>query len=171
MTVTSSTNIIRGSGGSSIVLTFEGLSLRYWQQMRLLLKSTPTTPCDSLSDIVLSGNYLGDHKVFFRTNNLVRTRLCSPGTATAEVAVNGLTFEPTSLEFTMTDEPAYRALFVYITGINDFGWTYAHNAGRMAVAEEFGLALEALYKESIPVRAYIDGAQLHDTQVVHVHNS
>jgi len=166
-TLVASTDRIRGAGGSSIAITFEGLAIRHWEQVRLRLHSTLETPCAEYGDVVLPGVHLEGQKVFFRTNNLVRTRLCSPGTATAEVAVNGEAYEATSLVFTMTNDPAYRALFVYNSGINDFGWTYAHNVGRMAVAESFGLAIETLYVEWVPVScpASLSDANLDDVRL------
>ena len=39
--------------------------------------------------------------------------------------------------------------FVYIGPIGDFGWTYTHDQGRLAVEEHFGDAVETVYVENV----------------------
>lgn len=40
--------------------------------------------------------------------------------------------------------------FVYVGPIGDFGWSYEHNQGRLAVEEHFGDKVETTYVESVP---------------------
>ncbi|PWE32099.1 BMP family ABC transporter substrate-binding protein [Maritimibacter sp. 55A14] len=40
--------------------------------------------------------------------------------------------------------------FVYVGPIGDFGWSYQHDQGRLAVEEEFGDNVETVYQESVP---------------------
>lgn len=40
--------------------------------------------------------------------------------------------------------------FVYVGPIGDFGWSYEHNEGRLAVEEAFGDKVETTYVESVP---------------------
>ena len=40
--------------------------------------------------------------------------------------------------------------FIYVGPIGDFGWSYQHEQGRLAVEEEFGDAVETTYIESVP---------------------
>jgi basic membrane protein A and related proteins len=40
--------------------------------------------------------------------------------------------------------------FVYVGPIGDFGWTYQHDQGRLAVEEQFGDRVETTYVESVP---------------------
>ncbi|WP_107496397.1 BMP family ABC transporter substrate-binding protein [Thalassobius sp. I31.1] len=40
--------------------------------------------------------------------------------------------------------------FVYVGPIGDFGWSYEHDQGRLAVEEHFGDAVETSYVESVP---------------------
>lgn len=47
------------------------------------------------------------------------------------------------------DEPT-KVGFIYVGPIGDFGWSYEHNQGRLAVEEEFGDAVETTYVESVP---------------------
>jgi basic membrane protein A and related proteins len=42
-----------------------------------------------------------------------------------------------------------RAGFVYVGPIGDHGWTYQHNAGRLAVEERFGDRVETSYVENV----------------------
>jgi simple sugar transport system substrate-binding protein len=39
--------------------------------------------------------------------------------------------------------------FVYVGPVGDFGWTYAHDQGRLAVVEHFGDAVETTYVENV----------------------
>jgi simple sugar transport system substrate-binding protein len=39
--------------------------------------------------------------------------------------------------------------FVYVGPVGDFGWTYAHDQGRLAVVENFGDAVETVYVENV----------------------
>ena len=40
--------------------------------------------------------------------------------------------------------------FVYVGPVSDFGWTYEHNQGRLAVEEALGDKVETTYIESVP---------------------
>ncbi len=40
--------------------------------------------------------------------------------------------------------------FVYVGPVGDFGWTYQHDQGRLAVEKEFGDRVETTYVESVP---------------------
>ncbi len=40
--------------------------------------------------------------------------------------------------------------FVYVGPIGDFGWSYEHDQGRLAVEEAFGDKVETVYAESVP---------------------
>ena len=40
--------------------------------------------------------------------------------------------------------------FLYVGEISDFGWTYGHDQGRLAVEEAFGTDVETTYLENIP---------------------
>ncbi|MCL4107710.1 UNVERIFIED_CONTAM: hypothetical protein GTU68_022171 [Idotea baltica] len=40
--------------------------------------------------------------------------------------------------------------FIYVGPVGDFGWTYEHNEGRLAVEEAFGDAVETTFVESVP---------------------
>jgi simple sugar transport system substrate-binding protein len=40
--------------------------------------------------------------------------------------------------------------FVYVGPVGDFGWTYEHNEGRLAVEEALGDAVETTFVESVP---------------------
>ncbi len=43
-----------------------------------------------------------------------------------------------------------KACFIYVGPIGDFGWSYQHDQGRLAVEAEFGDAVETAYLESVP---------------------
>lgn len=40
--------------------------------------------------------------------------------------------------------------FIYVGPIGDFGWSYQHDQGRLAIEEHFGDAVETTYIESVP---------------------
>ncbi len=40
--------------------------------------------------------------------------------------------------------------FVYVGPIGDYGWTWTHDQGRLAVEEAFGEAVDTVYAESVP---------------------
>ncbi|SOH93994.1 simple sugar transport system substrate-binding protein [Monaibacterium marinum] len=40
--------------------------------------------------------------------------------------------------------------FIYVGPIGDFGWSYQHEQGRLAIEEHFGDAVETTYIESVP---------------------
>ena len=42
-----------------------------------------------------------------------------------------------------------KACFVYVGPVGDFGWTYQHDQGRLAVEKEFGDEVETAYLESV----------------------
>ncbi len=43
-----------------------------------------------------------------------------------------------------------KACFLYVGPVGDFGWTYQHDQGRLAVEEHFGDKVETAYLESVP---------------------
>jgi simple sugar transport system substrate-binding protein len=43
-----------------------------------------------------------------------------------------------------------KACFIYVGPIGDFGWSYQHDQGRLAVEKELGDAVETAYLESVP---------------------
>ncbi len=43
-----------------------------------------------------------------------------------------------------------KACFIYVGPIGDFGWSYQHDQGRLAVEKEFGDKVETAYLESVP---------------------
>lgn len=47
------------------------------------------------------------------------------------------------------DEPL-KVGFIYVGPIGDFGWTYQHDLGRLALEEEYGDRVETTYVESVP---------------------
>jgi len=47
------------------------------------------------------------------------------------------------------DEPV-KVGFVYVGPVGDYGWTYQHDQGRLAIEEHFGDAVETVYQESVP---------------------
>ncbi len=50
---------------------------------------------------------------------------------------------------TMAADPL-KVGFVYVGPVGDFGWTYQHNQGRLAVEETFGDRVETTFVESVP---------------------
>ena len=40
--------------------------------------------------------------------------------------------------------------FIYVGPVGDFGWSYQHDQGRLAVEAEFGDRVETTYVESVP---------------------
>ncbi|WP_299439501.1 BMP family ABC transporter substrate-binding protein [uncultured Rhodospira sp.] len=40
--------------------------------------------------------------------------------------------------------------FIYVGPVGDYGWSYQHDQGRLAVEEEFGDAVETTFVESVP---------------------
>jgi basic membrane protein A len=47
-------------------------------------------------------------------------------------------------------EAKTKACFIYVGPIGDFGWSYQHDQGRLAVEKELGDAVETAYLESVP---------------------
>lgn len=47
------------------------------------------------------------------------------------------------------DDPT-KACFMYVGPVGDFGWSYQHDQGRLAVEEAMGEAVETQYLESVP---------------------
>lgn len=68
-------------------------------------------------------------KLFHRVVLLLATLLLSFGVAKADPAKVG---------------------FVYVGPVGDFGWTYEHDQGRIAVEEAFGEKVETSYVENVP---------------------
>lgn len=48
------------------------------------------------------------------------------------------------------DEGPLKAAWIYVGPTNDGGWTQQHDAGRQAVQDHFGDAVETTYKENVP---------------------
>ena len=46
-------------------------------------------------------------------------------------------------------EDKTKACFVYVGPVGDFGWTYQHDQGRLAIEKEFGDQVETAYLESV----------------------
>lgn len=145
--ITPSTTNIRGSGGSSITLDISGITLRDWDHATLEL----TADCNG-ANATYAGAARSPGSIFFRTDSSVNTVLCAPGSASGRLSLNGQDFtDIEGIVFNIDDRPAYKVLFVYISPIDDFGWTYAQNLGRLAVAEQFGVSIDTPYIENIPV--------------------
>ena len=47
-------------------------------------------------------------------------------------------------------EAKTKACWVYVGSIGDFGWTYEHNQGRLAVEKELGDKVDTAYVENVP---------------------
>nr|MCU0790843.1 BMP family ABC transporter substrate-binding protein [Nitratireductor sp.] len=47
-------------------------------------------------------------------------------------------------------EAKTKACFIYVGPIGDFGWSYQHDQGRLAVEKELGDQVETAYLESVP---------------------
>lgn len=54
-----------------------------------------------------------------------------------------------ALPATAQDDP-FQIGFVYVGPIGDYGWTWTHDQGRLAVEEAYGDAVETVYVESVP---------------------
>ncbi len=52
--------------------------------------------------------------------------------------------------FASAAEAKTKACFIYVGPIGDFGWSYQHDQGRLAVEKEFGDQVETAYLESVP---------------------
>ncbi len=52
--------------------------------------------------------------------------------------------------FASAAEAKTKACFIYVGPIGDFGWSYQHDQGRLAVEKEFGDKVETAYLESVP---------------------
>ncbi len=65
-------------------------------------------------------------------------------TASAAAGAAGLALLATALQA----EPV-KVGFIYVGPTGDYGWTYEHDQGRLAVEEEFGDAVETSYVESV----------------------
>ncbi len=50
----------------------------------------------------------------------------------------------------MSADDKLKVGFVYVGPVGDFGWTYEHNVGRLAVEEALGDKVETSYVESVP---------------------
>ncbi|WP_208349729.1 BMP family ABC transporter substrate-binding protein [Pseudaestuariivita rosea] len=49
----------------------------------------------------------------------------------------------------MAEDPT-KVGFIYVGPVGDYGWSYEHNEGRLAIEEEFGDAVETTFVESVP---------------------
>lgn len=121
VSVSASTTTIRGAGGTSIDFHFDGIYLKDWEHVQFAFSSTPDVVCTGHSEVVMVGSYQGANTIFLRTNNLIHTKLCSPGVADLRIALDGSSFEETSLRFNLTNAGIYQVLFVYLSAIDDFG--------------------------------------------------
>lgn len=74
-------------------------------------------------------------------SSISRRTLIKTGTA---VAALGTLARPVLAQ----DKP--KVGFVYIGPIGDYGWTWAHNEGRLMVDAEFGDKVETVYVENVP---------------------
>ncbi len=54
-----------------------------------------------------------------------------------------------ALPVTAQDDP-FQVGFIYIGTPGDYGWTYEHDQGRLAVEEHFGDRVETVYLENVP---------------------
>ncbi|MFZ3583495.1 BMP family ABC transporter substrate-binding protein [Loktanella sp. DJP18] len=70
-----------------------------------------------------------------------RRTLLASGVAAAALAATGLP---------ALAQDKTKVGFIYIGPVGDGGWTYEHDKGRQAVADEFGDAVETVYVESVP---------------------
>lgn len=50
----------------------------------------------------------------------------------------------------VADDKKTKVGFIYVGPVGDFGWSYEHNEGRLAVEKEFGDSVETTYVESVP---------------------
>ena len=50
---------------------------------------------------------------------------------------------------TAQDDPL-KVGFIYVGPVGDFGWSYEHNQGRLAIEEAMGDAVETSFVESVP---------------------
>jgi simple sugar transport system substrate-binding protein len=50
----------------------------------------------------------------------------------------------------LAQEDPLKVGFIYVGPIGDFGWSYEHNEGRLAIEEAFGDRVETTYVESVP---------------------
>ncbi len=67
--------------------------------------------------------------------NLLATAVVAAGLAAAPVAAQ--------------DDP-FTVGYVYVGPVGDYGWTWTHDQGRLAVEEHFGDAVETVFAESVP---------------------
>lgn len=63
----------------------------------------------------------------------------------AGTAALGFAWQPA-----MAQDEATKACWIYVGPIGDFGWSYQHHQGLLAVKEEFGDKVETAYLESVP---------------------
>ena len=63
--------------------------------------------------------------------------------------VLGIAFAASLLAFGVQADDTLKVGFVYVGPIGDFGWTYQHNEGRLAVEEALGDKVETTYVESV----------------------
>jgi basic membrane protein A len=73
------------------------------------------------------------------------TRRAALTAAAGLVAAIGLAAAPASAE--KLDK--VKACFVYVGPVGDFGWSYQHDQGRLALEKEFGDKVETAYLESV----------------------
>ena len=126
----------------------DDLHLHSWVNAQINLTVTDGN-CIGNSIVVL-GEDRGNNTIRFRTDSSLSLSVCdSDGVLQLQVSPNGYDWIMLSDTIQLIDTDPYSILFVYIAGIDDFGWTYAHNIGRMGVAEEFGQSIETIYLQSI----------------------
>ncbi len=65
-----------------------------------------------------------------------------------QLAVSLLSFAGASLLVNAADDP-FKVGFVYVGPVDDHGWTYRHDVGRLAIEEEFGDKVETTFVESV----------------------
>ena len=69
--------------------------------------------------------------------------------ALAALATAGPIAGPAAAQDASSDDPL-KVGFVYVGPVGDFGWTYEHNQGRLALEEAMGDAVETSFVESVP---------------------
>ncbi|MCB1464759.1 MAG: BMP family ABC transporter substrate-binding protein [Nitratireductor sp.] len=55
-----------------------------------------------------------------------------------------------AIAFAGTAEAKVKACYIYVGPVGDFGWSYQHDQGRLAVEEAMGDEVETAYLESVP---------------------
>ena len=70
--------------------------------------------------------------------------------ATVRIAMNGVNYGAESTSLSIHNGAAFRIGYLYVGPVNDFGWTYNWNIGRMEVDSRHPSIVESEYVENIP---------------------